>query len=176
MERELRFLQDLCAKHGADYIRKYFGFTLEGFADRLGIKKAHFSNIVHGRKPLSKKHSASFLKAFQDFRVEEKVRDFKPTETQTWLKTYWAKQKNNLTILLLGCMLITMKSNTPFFKTTKENGREYIRRYRRITCNLAHSIKTAFVILTSAVFFIFNIHTTKNRMRLKYIFDALLIS
>jgi len=107
---ELEYLRGLVAKFDAHYFNKYFGFTLKDIALRSGLQRQDLSKILKGKCRLPVKHMEAFIQAFKDLNIEEKSKDFKETEGQTWQRAHWAKMRNNLTTILLCANILSMNT------------------------------------------------------------------
>lgn len=107
---ELDYLREIVRKYDAHYLKGYFNFTLKDFADRMDIAPNSFTQILQGKRNLTKKHEEAFKRAFQDLQVVKKTKDFVETESQKLTKELYHK-RNLLTIIAFGFILLSMVGN-----------------------------------------------------------------
>ncbi len=81
IQRELEHLRKLTQEHGR-YLRQYFSFTLKEMSAKIGISDPMFLMIIHGQKKMPVKYLQRFIEVFKEMRIEERTKDFKPTEGQ----------------------------------------------------------------------------------------------
>jgi len=91
-QSNLEYFRQLHAQYNR-YMGKYFGFTMKQIAEFMGLKKSTFSDIIKGQRNLTDEHEQAFNRAFEEFKIYEKTRDFKETAQQRSLRDYWKAQK-----------------------------------------------------------------------------------
>lgn len=92
-QEKLEYLKGLAKQYGSHYLKKYFGFSLKDIADFMGVSKSAISDLVKGKTGLTKSRELSFSKAFEQFDIYNKTKDFKESETQKSIKEFWKQQK-----------------------------------------------------------------------------------
>lgn len=143
--RELEYLRELAKRYNAHYFKSYFGFTMKQFADRLGIKKNSFSEILSGKHKLKEKYREPFIQAFKELQVEEKTKDFKESPQQLSMRALLKSMKKSLTILILCCIFNSMETNWLYYIGVQ-------RRVSSLSGNIYKAVVNA--ILTAAFFYL----------------------
>jgi hypothetical protein len=110
IQRELSYLNELRAKYGSWYIKKYFGFSLIQIAREIGLKPNFFTAILKGQCKMPEKYHQKFIEVFNQMKIIEKTKDFKESPEQLENKRLWQGVKFSLTKSLFFYILITMKS------------------------------------------------------------------
>lgn len=116
-ERELEYLHKLAQKYNsAHYIRKYFGFSFKEIADKLGISKGYFSNMVRGQIPMPEKYQEHFKVLFKDMKIEERTQNFQESDFQKSTRELMQRLKYSLTKAILLFIILPTMVPTIFFK------------------------------------------------------------
>lgn len=80
---ELDYLRELNKKYPR-YVAKYFGFSLQEIAQKIGMSPQHFYLVLSGKKSLPKKREELFAKVFQQMNIYARTKDFKESSDQIW--------------------------------------------------------------------------------------------
>jgi predicted DNA-binding protein YlxM (UPF0122 family) len=104
IQHELGYLEELTKAHGR-YLKQYFGFSLKEIALRVGLSPKMFLMILHKQKKMPEKYQQKFIEVFRGMDIENRTKDFKPTESQKARRAFWMKinldKLRNFVILLI---------------------------------------------------------------------------
>lgn len=100
IQRELDYLRKLNREH-SHYLKRYFGFTLKEIAQKIGLSNPMFIMILHRQKKMPEKYQQRFIEVFKEMDIENRTKDFKPTESQLSIRSLNAKIRlDKLAVLL----------------------------------------------------------------------------